>query len=110
MEYLIRIAERAERDLAVIYDAIDAEHSDPALRWFLGLERAVYTLSRNPRRCSLTPESTDCRHLLYGKKPHIYRVIYRVVEAKHEVEILHIRHGARDKFALQDLGGGDTIR
>jgi len=34
-------------------------------------------------------------HLLYGNKPHIYRVIYSVEDARKNVTILTIRHGAR---------------
>jgi mRNA-degrading endonuclease RelE of RelBE toxin-antitoxin system len=33
--------------------------------------------------------------LLYGHKPHIYRIIYRVVERHKRVDVVHIRHGAR---------------
>jgi toxin ParE1/3/4 len=43
------------------------------------------------------------RHLLYGRKPYVYRVIYRVVERQKQVEVLHIRHGARQKLKSSDL-------
>jgi len=43
------------------------------------------------------------RHLLYGHKPHVYHVIYRVLEKKKQVEVLHIRHGARRKLKPSDL-------
>ncbi len=80
--------------MAGIYAAIHAESSDAAFRWFRGFERAIYTLEENPRRCPATPETKDLRHLLYGKKPHVYRAIYRIAETRREIEILHIRHGA----------------
>jgi plasmid stabilization system protein ParE len=37
------------------------------------------------------------RKILFGQKPHIYAIYFRV---KHDdVEILHVRHGARsDRF------------
>ena len=35
---------------------------------------------------------------LYGNKPHIYRAIYRVLERQKQVDVVHIRHGARDDF------------
>jgi plasmid stabilization system protein ParE len=97
MAYLVKIMPRAERDLVAVYSTIGAEHSEAALRWFLGLQRAVFILEKNPARCPVTPESKNLRHLLYGRKPCVYRVIYRIVERRKEVEILHIRHGARDK-------------
>lgn len=103
MAYLVRILQRAERDFAYIYESINAEQSDAAFRWFRGLERSLFTLEENPRRCPVTPESKSLRHLLYGNKPHVYRVIYRIVERRKEVEILHIRHGAMDKFDPGEL-------
>ena len=89
---------RAERDFVDLYGAIDAENSDAALRWFNGLRRAIFTLETNPLRCPRTTENKNLRQLLYGRKPHVYRVIYRIVERLDEVQILHIRHGARDRI------------
>jgi len=43
----------------------------------------------------VTPEKAQLRHLLYGHKPHVYRVISRVLEREKQVVVLHIRHGAR---------------
>jgi plasmid stabilization system protein ParE len=51
----------------------------------------------------VTPESDKFRHLLYGNKPHIYRAIYRVLEKQKQVEVLHIRHGARRRFKRPDF-------
>ena len=62
-----------------------------------------FTLEENPARCPITPENPQYRHLLYGKKPNVYRVIYRVLEQEKNVEILHIRHGARQAFQPGDL-------
>jgi plasmid stabilization system protein ParE len=103
MAYLVKIMPRAERDLVAVYAAINAEHSDAAFRWFRGLEHAVLTLKETPARCPVTPEDASLRHLLYGNKPHIYRVIYRILEKQKEVDILHIRHGARQVFKTDDL-------
>ena len=97
MAYLVKVMPRAQRDLAAIYASIHAETSDGAWRWYLGLERAILTLERSPQRCPVTPESKRMRQLLYGNKPYVYRVIYRILERPKEVEILHIRHGARDR-------------
>jgi mRNA-degrading endonuclease RelE of RelBE toxin-antitoxin system len=41
--------------------------------------------------------------LLYGRKPHVYRVIYRVLEKQKRVDVLHIRHGARQDLAQTNL-------
>ncbi len=100
MAYLIRLMPRAERDLAALYEQIDAAHSGAARKWYEGLKEFILRLEQNPNRCPVTPESSKLRHLLYGHKPHVYRVIYRVREPQKEVEVLHIRHGARDQFKV----------
>jgi len=38
MTYLVNVTVRAERDLELIFDAINAEHSDAALKWYRGLK------------------------------------------------------------------------
>lgn len=98
MEYLVNIAARAERDLAQLYEEIHPGHSEAALNWYRGLKEAILSLKEQPNRCAVTPENERLRHLLYGTKPHIYRVIYRVLERQKRVEVLHIRHGARRRF------------
>ena len=103
MAYRIKITRRAENDLTAIQSAINAEQSDAALRWFLGLKHAVSRLRESPLSCPATPENQGLRHLLYGHKPQVYRVIYRVAQQRNLVEILHIRHGARDRFQPGDL-------
>ena len=103
MAYLVNITSRAQRDVAHLYGEINAEHSDTALKWYRGLKEAILSLEENPNRCPVTPEKKDLRHLLYGHKPHVYRVIFRVLEKQKQVDVLHIRHGARRKFKTSDL-------
>jgi toxin ParE1/3/4 len=102
MPYLVNITARAERDVASLYDQIHAGHSSSAHAWFNGLKQAVLSLQEMPVRCPITPENGQLRHLLYGHKPHIYRVIYRILEKQKTVEVLHIRYGARHAFDAQD--------
>ena len=104
MAYRVKIMPRAERDLAAIYTRIEAPSSDAAFTWYRGLRDAIRTLGAQPNRCPATPEDKDLRNLLYGNKPHIYRVIYRTNQRQKQVEVLHIRHGARDKFKAVELG------
>ena len=98
MAYAVDLSFRAKHDLVRLFDKIRAGHSDAALKWYRGLKAAILSLEEQPDRCPLTPESKRLRNLLYGHKPHIYRVIYRVVEKQKQVKVLHIRHGAREKF------------
>jgi plasmid stabilization system protein ParE len=98
MTYLVEITARAERDLANLYDELHVGDSQAALKWYVGLKRAVLGLESLPNRCPATHENPQFRHLLYGRKPHVYRVIYGVLEEEKRVEVLHIRHGARREF------------
>lgn len=102
MAYLVNLAASAERDSADLYDEIHGEDSDAANDWFKGLKEAIYSLRELPRRCPTTQENDQLRHLLYGHKPHIYRIIYQVLEHQKVVEVLHIRHGARRRLDAPD--------
>jgi plasmid stabilization system protein ParE len=97
MAYRVKIMPRAQRDPDWIYRWIGAGSSGAALAWYRGLREAIRSLRNNPRRSPATPENAAFRHLLYGAKPHVYRVIYRIVEKQKEVEILHVRHGAMER-------------
>jgi plasmid stabilization system protein ParE len=86
--YAVELTLRAARDLDYLYGRVHAAESTAAARWFSGLEKAVNSLERFPRRCSVAPESKktkrSLRHLLHGKKPHVYRVIYEIDEPRME--------------------------
>jgi toxin ParE1/3/4 len=102
--YLVKISARAARDLALLYDEIDAGSSDAARRWYVGLKQAILDLEKHPYFWPVTHEAQRLRHILYGRKPHsVYRVIYRVLEKPKIVSVLHIRHGARSQFKKSDL-------
>ncbi len=87
----------------LLFETINAERSDAALKWYRGLKKAILSLEKQPNRCPETPENTKLRHLLHGHKPHVYRVIYRVVESSKKVDVLHIRHGARQRFERSEV-------
>jgi toxin ParE1/3/4 len=95
MEYLVKITPRAERDLAYLFRNINAAQSKSALKWYWSLKDAILRLRKYPSRCPLARNCGTLRHLLYGRKPNVYRVIFRIVKSQKCVEILHIRHGAR---------------
>jgi toxin ParE1/3/4 len=107
MTYLVEFAARAARDLEILYIEKHAAESQAAARWYNRLEEAVYALASYPNRCPVAPEARrgkrKLRNLLYGKKPHLYRVIYEVDEAWRAVSVLHIRHDARRKIKSSDL-------
>jgi len=107
MVYRVELTGRAGRDLSYLYAGINAVESLAAARWFNGLEEAIYSLSHLPQRCPVAPEGKKAkrtlRHLLYGSKPHFYRVIYEIDESSKVVYVLAIRHGAMDEARPDEL-------
>ncbi len=103
MAYRVELTVRAARDLEDLYEHIRASEVTPATIWFNGLEKALRTLRRFPHRCSPAPEASKLkrplRHLLYGTKPHVYRVLYEIDDPHRVVQVLTIRHGAREEFS-----------
>lgn len=96
MTYRVELSARAIRDLRQLYDAIAARHVPAAANWFNGLEAKVAGLGAFPGRGGTVPEDGRLRQLLYGRRPHVYRIIYEIDEGNRVVSVLHIRHGARD--------------
>ena len=103
MAYHVRIMARAKRDFLHLYAEMDVEHSEAVKKWYWGLRDSVSSLATMPYRSPLAQEEGQLRHLLYGHKPHAYRVIYRIRETEKLVEVLHIRHGARQRFSETSL-------
>lgn len=107
MTYRVDLADRAVRDLELLDLEKNAAGSQAAARWFNRLEQAVYGLGKYPSRGSPAPESRRMKrtllHPLYGKKPHVYRVIYEIDEERRTVWVLTIRHAARKPAGKPDL-------
>lgn len=98
MAFRVEVSAQAERDAEQILDWLLTRHSGrPGIDWFLALDDAFTSLTEFPERCPLAPENTrfpfEIRQLLYGRKPHTYRILFTINE--NVVQILHIRHGRR---------------
>jgi toxin ParE1/3/4 len=104
MGYRVELTGRAERDLRLLYQRIRADDATQAFAWFNRLAEVIFSLEEHRSRGTITRESKKLRHLHYGKKPHVYRVIYGVNERAKRVVVLHIRHGARDAFTAEETG------
>jgi hypothetical protein len=68
------------------------------------------TLADMPARCPLIREADElghpARHLLYGKRTAVYRIIFDIQEESEEgprVRVLRIWHGARDAITAADI-------
>ena len=103
MAYLVDVTPHAESDLARLYGHVNVEFSEAAMEWYRGLKEAILSLEKHPNRCPLIRKKDNLRQLFYGHKFRVYRVIYRVREKQKQVEVLHIRHGARRKPKPSDL-------
>ena len=88
--------------MEAIYEFIHAEASENGFAWFNDLAREIYSLERFPERGAVIPESKKLRHLLFGKKPSTYRIIYALDKRNYVVSVLHIRHGARAPLSAKD--------
>jgi len=99
MVYRVETTPCAERDRTHrthIYRSIEAQASDQAAKRFNEMEEAINSLEDYPRRNPVTPENRSWRHLLYGKKSSVDRIVCKIEEASSTVYILHIRPPRRD--------------
>jgi plasmid stabilization system protein ParE len=73
---------------------------ETGLRWFRKLDEAIKSLANLPGRCKLAPENRsvpfEMRQLLYGHKPHLYRILFTIEGSV--VYVLRIRHGRRKEL------------
>jgi len=98
MAFRVETSAQAESDANSILEWLLSEHAgETGIRWFLALDDAIASLAKFPERCPLAPESRrfpfEVRQLLYGRKPHAYRILFTI--EGDVVKILHIRHGRR---------------
>ena len=98
--YRVDLTERAVQDVRQIHETIHAENVAQARTWFNGLEKAILSLGQYPARGAITAEDRHVRQLLYGRRRHIYRILYTIDEPTRVVTVLHIRYGGRDAFVL----------
>jgi plasmid stabilization system protein ParE len=87
--------------MEAIYDAVEADTSLQAFAWFERLAQAVYSLERFPNRGTSVSGSKKLRHLLFGKRPSVFRIIYVIDKGHQVVNVLHIRHAARAAPSLK---------
>ena len=103
MAFSVNITARAERDLAALYAEIDAVESLAARKWYLGLRQAILSLEELPERAPVIRSPGGIRQLLYGKKHHVYLILFRIRMRQQQVDVLHIRHGARLPFSSSNV-------
>jgi plasmid stabilization system protein ParE len=107
MTYHVVITGPAKRD---IHEALTwwSKHrsSEQAERWYSKIYPAIPTLSAEPERCPIAPETdlleSGLRQLRFGvRRKTTHRILFTIVGQ--EVRILRIRHVAQKLLDLDDL-------
>lgn len=110
MAYKVSLTATAEADAYTAFERIREVAPSSAAPWLTDLFAAIMTLADMPARCPVIPEADELgspvRHLLYGKRTAIYRIVFDIQEASEEgprVRVLRIWHGARDRITAEDI-------
>lgn len=99
MNYRVILQPRAERDILASAEwiRIESKSSTIAMRWVRGLRSKISSLSSEPQRCPVDPDSDaygeEVRVLLHGKRNRKYRILF--VLRGDVVHVLTVRHSAR---------------
>lgn len=93
MQFQVIITPSAKADIFETNTWLLENYPTSAADWLWGISQAVTSLSKLPERCPISPESEAfdivVRQLLYGKKPHIYRILFSIQNEK--VYVLRVR-------------------
>jgi plasmid stabilization system protein ParE len=107
MDFRVELTQRAQRDIAAFHVWLQGEDAGEAgAKWFAALRGAIESLAALPARCPIAPESRESpmeiRQLLYGRRPHTYRILFSIDQQI--VHVLHVRHGRRRPPTLREIG------
>lgn len=91
MDYRLTYTQKALSDLAETIGYIAEDDADAASRFGNSLIQHVALLARFPHMGSVVPKRPKVRRLVHSP----LLIYYHIREAKKEIEIVHIRHGAR---------------
>jgi plasmid stabilization system protein ParE len=105
MPYRVDITDVAYAEVAQAFAWLARRSAAAAERWRQGLFGVIDSLSELPERCPLAPEEEwfrgGLRQLMYGKRQHAYRVLFRV--RGDVVLVLRVRRGAQALLTPDDL-------
>lgn len=109
MNYHVELTAQAKAEADEAYQWLFERSPTHAARWYNGLLEIVDSLKTHPQRCPLAPENEyfdeEIRHLLYGRRARVYRVLFEI--RGDTVSVLHVRHGARR--VLRSLDTSDEV-
>ena len=105
MAYRVSLAHRAQIDISIAESWLSQLGLTVLKRWGARLAKALQILEADAHRFPLAEEDVDLSYALrestFGRKPHIYRILFTVTES--DVFIYRIRHAARDQITETDL-------
>src|SRR5829696_5560049 len=82
MTFRVKLLAAAQADAAELYERITEAAPIHGATWYKRLITAIESLQQSPRRCPFAPEngrvSIEVRQLLFGPKPHVYRVLFTI--------------------------------
>jgi len=90
----LRWTEKASKNLQAVFDYISKDSKVYAVRYVKALVHSTKKLENIPRCGRTVPELDDprFREVIYGS----HRIVYRIIGAADDIEILAVIHGARD--------------
>ncbi len=92
-------------NIGAAYAWIAGRDEAAAVRWYHQLMEVIFSLDHFPERCPLAPESKffrlEIREIFHGRRQYKYRILFTVSEK--EVQVLHVRHGARLALGESEL-------
>ena len=105
MAYAVNIARKATTDIFAIEKWLVPLGRRVIVRWQMQLSRAFRDLEDHPDRYAEAHETghfgLDLRELIFGKRPHVYRVLFTLDE--NTVNVLRILYAAHDTLDEGDL-------
>jgi plasmid stabilization system protein ParE len=105
MTYRVVFTPRAREDAMEAFLWLAERSPDAATRWYEGLENAVSSLSKYPKRNPIAEEESDIlgleiRQKLHGRRRGIYRILFTI--EGDTVFLLYVRHSALGKIEPDD--------
>ncbi|MBL9178708.1 MAG: type II toxin-antitoxin system RelE/ParE family toxin [Verrucomicrobiaceae bacterium] len=105
MSFEVEYTPNAQRELEDVYLWIKARAPISAARWRDDLIAKVESLSTDPQRHRLAPESrrflAEIRQLIFRKRRSQFRILFTIVSKR--VVILSVRHHSRRPLEEGDL-------
>lgn len=105
MNYRVHFTDSAAFDADAAYAWIAERNPEAAVEWFNGLFDVIDSLEMLPTRCAVAPEKSketkEIRQLLYGRRPHVYRILFAI--SGKDVYVLNVRHGRRRVMAASEI-------